>query len=398
MLNYVLLVPALVLLALGLEGIHNARHSRTPADVTCAQLRQSPPPSLSLHVTDCDLDYLGAAYREVDGTMEELFLPARASGAPATQPAPLVIATQDPRALAVAQRVLGTRAPASAQSVQTMQKAAAAVGLPTEIRGLVRAGVIERLAARQVLAGLSTPLAENVLVLDLNTARGVFWPVVMCALGLLLPLAGALASRRNKPVVSEFVPDPADRATVLERLIPYTERAAKTDEPDLKRRIGGTAFAGEPEAPAAVSASPRTSASPSGAAGEDSFRLPSLMLLKLDASAGPDSIELAPPLGTRQDVTARLREVFPDLDIDPTGHGTHEGPDHALAVDLGREETVHTAILDARGPTGITAVRWVLETTGWRAFVPKAGRFVDPEALDELIIRDTAPPSLRRAL
>ena len=112
------------------------------------------------------------------------------------------------------------------------------------------------------------------------------------------------------------------------------------------------------------------------------------MLLKLDSSAGPEAIEMAPPLGTKDDVTALLREVFPDLEIDQAGRGAHEGPDHALAVDLGRDDTVYTAILDARGQTGIIALRWVLETTGWRAFVPKAGRFVEADGLEELVIRD----------
>jgi hypothetical protein len=117
-------------------------------------------------------------------------------------------------------------------------------------------------------------------------------------------------------------------------------------------------------------------------------RLPRVMLLKLDSSAGPEAIEMAPPLGTKDDVTALLREVFPDLEIDQAGRGAHEGPDHALAVDLGRDDTVYTAILDARGQTGITALRWVLETTGWRAFVPKAGRFVEADALEDLAIHD----------
>jgi hypothetical protein len=117
-------------------------------------------------------------------------------------------------------------------------------------------------------------------------------------------------------------------------------------------------------------------------------RLPRVMLLKLDSSAGPEAIEMAPPLGTKGDVTALLREVFPDLEIDQAGRGAHEGPDHALAVDLGRDDTVYTAILDARGQTGIIALRWVLETTGWRAFVPKAGRFVEADGLEELVIRD----------
>jgi hypothetical protein len=48
---------------------------------------------------------------------------------------------------------------------------------------------------------------------------------------------------------------------------------------------------------------------------------------------------------------------------------------------------VHTLVVDASGHTGVSLVRWLMEGTGWRAFVPKRGTFVDADQLDELVVR-----------
>ena len=58
-------------------------------------------------------------------------------------------------------------------------------------------------------------------------------------------------------------------------------------------------------------------------------RLPRVMLLKLDSSAGPEAIEMAPPLGTKDDVTALLVKSSRISRSIRAGRGAHEGPDHA---------------------------------------------------------------------
>jgi hypothetical protein len=396
MLKIVFLVPALVLLGLGLEGACHAYRSREVVQVTCAQLRQSRPASHNLRVTGCDIDYRGAAYRDSNGSIQELFFPARAAGAPVTQPAPLVVATRTPSVLAIASRVLGARASAEEQSVETIKMAARAAGVPGEIRGMVRAGLLERVASRKLFSGFSTPLSESVALLDLNAAPDFVWPAAMFGGGLLLLLSVVLLARRNSRAGSESVPDEGDRESVLERLRPYTERAAEPVDVRVESLIDLPLLFQSPPAPEPAGSVPVAEPSTRDILpAADRIRLPRVMLLRLGTSAGPDAIETAPPLGTKGDVTARLREVLPDLEIDQRGRGMHEGPDHAISVDLGPDETVHTAIIDARGETGIAAVRWVLETTGWRAFVPKAGRFVDPDAFDDLIIHDAASSHLR---
>ena len=406
MLKFALLIPAVAFLAFGTEGLYNASRSRTQATVTCAQLRQGGPPSLNLRVTGCEIDYKGGAYREAGGSIEELFLPARPAGAPVNQPAPLVVATRIPGALAVAQPLMKSGAPVS-RSVQTMQQAATAAGISGEITGLVRAGFLERLASRQVLSGLSSPLAANVILLDFHGSPSIVWPLSLVALGLAsLATLGYLIRKSPGPPVP-VVAESGDRESVLERLMPYAAQVAEAAEPPAEAVKAPAPAPSAPPPPVPSAAAPIEVPTPIevpapvsppkvayvpavqvAAEETNHVRLPRVMLLKLDSSAGPEAIEMAPPLGTKDDVTALLREVFPDLEIDQAGRGAHEGPDHALAVDLGRDDTVYTAILDARGQTGITALRWVLETTGWRAFVPKAGRFVEADGLEELVIRD----------
>ena len=111
------------------------------------------------------------------------------------------------------------------------------------------------------------------------------------------------------------------------------------------------------------------------------------MLLQVGPDAGLEQIESAPPLGTRTEVLARLRDVLPDVELGADGRGTHTGPDHTVTFDAGPDDVVHTLVVDAAGQTGVSLVRWLMEGTGWRGFVPKRGSFVDPDQLEELIVR-----------
>ena len=247
MLKFALLIPAVAFLAFGTEGLYNASRARTQATVTCAQLRQGGPPSLNLRVTGCEIDYKGGAYREAGGSIEELFLPARPAGAPVNQPAPLVVATRIPGALAVAQPLMKSGAPVS-RSVQTMEQAAAAAGISGEITGLVRAGFLERLASRQVLSGLSSPLAVNVILLDFNGSPSIVWPLSLVALGLAsLATLGYLIRKSPGPPVP-VVAESGDRESVLERLMPYAAQVAEAAEPPARR--------GQSSAPAPAPSAP----------------------------------------------------------------------------------------------------------------------------------------------
>jgi hypothetical protein len=209
---------------------------------------------------------------------------------------------------------------------------------------------------------------------------------------LLIGLAVVL---RRRVVPEPEVPalDSADRAEVIERLRRHTEALRLAEE----EAAGTSLNPVEPPAPVQAPTQPTiptvTPLTKAGATRADTpistgVRLPALMLLNVTATAQPADIEAAPPLGPKDQVMARLREVLPDLEVDEKGRSHHTGPDHSVHLDIGAHQIVHTIVLEAAGETGISLVRWLLDITGWRAFVPKSGRFVEADGLDALAVRD----------
>ena len=199
---------------------------------------------------------------------------------------------------------------------------------------------------------------------------------------LLIGLAVVLG-RRGAPE-PELGSDSADRAEVIERLRRHTEALRMAEEQehaapdDIEASVAGAA---DPPGGRMAEAEEEEVVEP------PAVRLPAIMLLNVADGAGAADIESAPPLGPKADVLARLREVLPDLDVDATGRSHHTGPDHSVRLDLGARDVVHTIVIEADGATGVSLVRWLLETTGWRAFVPKSGRFVEADGLEGIAMR-----------
>ena len=331
-----LLVPAAALVALGGDGLYNALRSRERVTLDCADFARARPSSHRVLVTGCEIDYAAAGYRTSNdaGPIQELLLPARPAGQ--SMPAPLVIAIRDPSALALARAGVGT---APQQSVASMEKAAAAAGAKGAVDGLVRAGILERLKTRRLLSRMAgTAVAPDAVVVDLHGSAAAGLPLLALAAGVLLGVAALMPSRAKRGAVR------------------FGDEA--TPRPDI---------AGAPNAAA-------HHATPSGAT------LPRLLLLDLAVTAGPDAIETAPPLGSRRDVAALLTGVIPDVHADADGRVLAR-KDGSISVDLGSQDPVATAIVDARGEAGVALVKEILLMTGWRAFAPKTGLFV---TIDEL--------------
>lgn len=376
MFRFVLLVLALPFVLLGAEGLYNATRARQPATLTCEQYARGERPSLLVRITGCEIDYSGAAYRDSGGQIRELFFPARPEGRGGA--ATLVVATTSPAALQLAQAALGHRRQPPVEESTAMEKAAAAAGASGEIAGLIRSGVLQQLASRRVLSGISVPLAGNVSILDLQGQPDFVFPVLQIVGGLMLLGAGFLMGRQ-RPVVAE--PDSTDRAEILARLHRHTEALRLAEE-------GTAASASAPATPPIAKPEERADLKHRRPV-EEPVRgravpdpLPAIMLLNVGRAASAADLESAPPLGPRREVIARLRKVLPELDVDPFGRWRRDGPDHSLQLDLGVDEIVHTVVLEAAGHAGVGAVRALVESTGWRAFVPKRGRFLDTEALE----------------
>ena len=99
-------------------------------------------------------------------------------------PAPLVIVTRDPAALALAQPVLGGGGAGGAESLAVLKKVIEAARAKQAIDGLARAGMIERLRTRRILSGLTaTPVAPDALLIDLDGAPDFVRPLLALAAG-----------------------------------------------------------------------------------------------------------------------------------------------------------------------------------------------------------------------
>jgi len=351
MLKLIPIVAALLLFMLGGEGLYHASRSRESAALTCDQFSRSRPSSHLVRLVDCEIDYTGAGYRESGGRLTELFVPVRPAGAPPAQPASLVTATRDGSALAIAESVLGGgRAATAEQSVAVMQKAIGAVQRGGVIEGLVRSTIIDQFRARRVLSGLATPVAANAAIVDLGARPSFVTPLAEVAGGVLLLALTVLLLRRGPREIAGSAPGAIAAAE------PPSTAAAQPGAFDR-----GTPHQDTP--PALVPAL-------------------KVMLLNLDAAAGADALEHAPPLGTRDEVVAILKGVVPDLAADPQRGSILVSAAGALTVDLGSDDPVATAVLEGRSEAGPAMVREILDMTGWRAFAPKRGCFVDADELD----------------
>jgi hypothetical protein len=284
----------------------------------------------------------------------------------AGSPATLVVATTDPSALAAAQQFLGSgRNPSSEQSLAAIQKIVAQLAIGSVIDGLARTGLIERWRSRRILSGLPPPISEEAVIVDLHGRPDFLRPALALIGGGLLALA-ALWPRKT-PTQEKSV----QASTTAPLPVPDgdTMHASQYD-PDLA--FDELTEARHAAQAAAVGVTPRPNA----------VRLPQLLLLALDVSAGPEAIETAPPLGSRAEVVSILHGVIPDLDV--SRNPILMRADGSVRIDLGTRDPVPTAVVVGNGEAGVALVKEVLLMTGWRAFAPKTGLFVSVDDLDAL--------------
>jgi hypothetical protein len=119
-----------------------------------------------------------------------------------------------------------------------------------------------------------------------------------------------------------------------------------------------------------------------------------LLLINLKPSDGTAEIESAPPLGRRSDVIGTIHAVVPNMAF-TDGRGELKASDHQLTIDLGAHDPVHAAVVAAEGDSGIELLRALLERARWRAYAPRAGVFIEPEALDLFALPDNLSPPQR---
>ena len=334
----VLVLVGFMLLAHGGEPLYHALRNRQPLTLTCQQFAQQRPSALWLRITGCNVDE-GAGYRESRGRLNELFLLMRPPSQPLAAPVPLVVATREPRALAAAEATIGNnQQPDQEAYAEMMRRIVTSLNASKEVEGYVRSGVIEKFQTRRALAGLSAPLAPDFVALDLHANPSVFRPAIEVGIGLAV-LAGAFFWRSRRAPRVAVEEDPAALDTVA--------------DPGV--------------APQA--------------------RIPPVMLVNLGPTSSPAELESAPPLGNREDVLQRITAVLGDTGAAADGRVNLHGPKWSLTLDVGREDPVWTVTINACGDDSPDVLGRLARETGWRIFIPKLGRFVDPAALSEVSLR-----------
>jgi hypothetical protein len=363
MLKRLLLVPAAALLALGSDGLYRAAQGRWQVAIACDQFARERPASPRLLITGCEIDAAAAGFRESGGQIAELLLPARPAG---TRTAALVIATRDETAIAAARHVFGNgRSAPPAQSLEAVRKIIAQLNVGTVIDGLARTGLVEHFRSRRILSGLAPPIGDDAVIVDLHGRPDFVWPSLAVIAGALTALAALWPVRRGAAA-------PEAAHAISSSPLPVTGadpmHASQFDPEFAFDELAGARHTHASHALVA----PRPNAA----------RLPQLLLLALDVSAGPEAIESAPPLGSRAEVAAILHGVIPDLDISASPILVRA--DGSVRIDLGARDPVPTAVLIANGEAGVALVKEVLLMTGWRAFAPKTGLFISVDDLDAL--------------
>lgn len=338
MLKGALLVTGLLLLAFSAEPLFHFATNRQQVAVACDAFAQSPPRALWIRVTGCEMDYLGAGFREQNGRIVELYFPARPIDWPRTQPAPIVATTRDPEVLTLAEGTMGGgRTPDQEQFLVMMLKIVTALRAAREIEGYGQDNVGARLKSRADLAALSTPLAPDAAVIELHARPRLLLPGAAAAAGvLLLGMVAVLRAKRRGAIKVASATDAADG------------QAVAASEPQ---------HAGHTAPPLRV------------------------MLLNLPREAGADAIEHAPPLGIREDVISALTNALEDLRFDGSRTAALEHPDAQVTIDIGTTDPVYTAVVHGRGDA-LPVLRRILHRTGWRAFDARSGAFVPADAVE----------------
>jgi hypothetical protein len=339
-----LVLVGFILLAHGGEPLNHALRNRQPLTLTCEQFAQGRPSALWLRVTGCNVDE-GAGYRESGGHLNELFLLMRSPSQPPAAPVSLVVATSDPRALLAAEATIGNnQQPDQEAYAEMMRRIVTSLNASREVEGYVRSGTIEKFQTRRALAGLRAPLAPDFVALDLHAKPTVFRPAIEVGIGLaLLAVAFFWRSRRAPHVAVEEAPAVLD-AVADSGVVPHSPR------------------------------------------------IPPVMLLNLGPTSGPADIESAPPLGSRDEVLQQITAVLGRTGAAEDGRVHLHGPNWSLTLDVGRQDPVWTVTVDARGDDSVDVLGRLARETGWRMFIPKLGRFVDPAALSDVSPRPSDPP------
>ena len=100
-----------------------------------------------------------------------------------------------------------------------------------------------------------------------------------------------------------------------------------------------------------------------------------------DLPEGVDPLTITEPittLGLRPEIIARIRSIFPEVEMDDSGEGYFQGRDFVLEFNLGEEEVVTDITLSIRGgDEAFGVLKHLCAQTGWIAVDLSTNRLID---------------------
>jgi hypothetical protein len=314
---------SLLLVAHGADGTYRALRSRTQSQMTCADFAQKGSSSAWLALTGCEVDYVHAGYREAPRDLFGRLFGGAAAPARVTE-------------LLFPVRPVGSNPTVPAALVVSTRD-------PNVL------AIAERTLS---VRGTIDQEAFLVMMLQVVTAMRVSREIdgtVRAPLDLLRSRGGLSAIRA--PLTDRFaVLDLHQRPHVLLPVLEVVAGLVALVVVFVRRRAVELA------------------------AGADVV-YPRLMLLNLPASATPQDLENAPPLGTQVEVRQRLAAALPGIAFDEHGKAHLATSHQTIDIDLGLADPVPTAVVQLKGVATKTLAT-LLTKTGWRAFAPRRGAFV----------------------
>jgi hypothetical protein len=84
------------------------------------------------------------------------------------------------------------------------------------------------------------------------------------------------------------------------------------------------------------------------------------------------------PLGSRDEVLSIIHNVFPQVNLSDPTWIILDGNDYSIEINVSQNHQIDTLMLHVRGnPEAINAIESLCKATGWRAFDPSGGDFID---------------------
>jgi hypothetical protein len=180
----------LILVMLGLfiaggQGCYEAVRNRAPHEMTCADADKGLPEAQWLHLKDCTLNVLGAAYQTRNGKpTNEIYIPI--SGGGENKLSRIVLKTNDPDVVAVVKEMAALDEKNTSGFLAFMARNKDRMFRTKDVKGMVQAGIDKSDKVQSKLREMNKELAADFVVLDEGREPGFIKSGLMLGGGALV--------------------------------------------------------------------------------------------------------------------------------------------------------------------------------------------------------------------